>query len=80
MTTRRINAVLLVDLGEGREIKHGDRAGQIRWDRLPRARYDCLLCGASETPDGRGPGDIARFVADIRTSHTCRTQEIPEAA
>ncbi|MEU0671321.1 hypothetical protein ABZ330_00215 [Streptomyces sp. NPDC006172] len=71
MNARRIIAALFVDLGEGREIKKGDRAGQIRWDRLPRARYECLLCGTSEVPDGRGPGDIARFVASIRTDHAC---------
>ena len=80
MTGREVMAVLLVDLGEGREIKHGDRAGQIRWDRLPRARYECLRCHTVETPDGRGPGDIARFVATIATSHVCRTQAIPAAA
>jgi hypothetical protein len=67
-------AVLYVDLGEGREIKTGDRAGQISWKRLPRAKYECWRCQAVEVPDGNGPGDIARFVATIRSSHICRTQ------
>lgn len=80
MTGRRINAALFVDLGEGYEIRDGERAGEIRWKRLPRARYECLLCGASEAPDGRGPGDVARFVASISTTHTCRPQEISAAA
>jgi len=79
MTTRRVSAVLFVDCGEGREIKRGDRAGQIRWDRLPRARYECLRCQTVETPTGRGPGDVARFVAAIRTSHTCPPPQ-PQAA
>ena len=66
-------AVLHVDLGEGREIKTGSQAGQISWKRLPRAKYACMRCQTVEVPDGNGPGDIARFVATIRSSHTCRT-------
>ena len=80
MTAREVVAALFVDLGEGREIKHGDRAGQIRWDRLPRARYECLRCQAVEVPDGRGPGDVARFVASIRATHTCRATSAQRAA
>lgn len=80
MSVRRINAVLVVDLGEGREIKKGERAGQIQWKHLPRARYECLRCGSVEVPDGRGPGDVARFVATIHAAHVCRTQAIPAAA
>ncbi|MFE1849916.1 hypothetical protein [Streptomyces sp. NPDC059489] len=67
-----VAGALYVDLGDGRESSKGDRAGQIQWRRLPRARYECLRCRTTETPNGNGPGDVARFVATIRTSHTCR--------
>jgi hypothetical protein len=80
MNTRGIDAALFVDLGDGREIRSGDRAGQITWKRLPRARYECLRCNTREVPDGNGPGDIARFVATIRQTHICRSQAIPAAA
>lgn len=80
MTGRAVLAALFVDLGDGWEIKKGNRAGQIRWDRLPRARYECLRCQTVEVPDGRGPGDIARFVASIASSHVCRARAIPAAA
>jgi hypothetical protein len=77
---RRIDGALFADLGDGREVRKGDRAGQITWKRLPRARYECLRCHTVEVPDGNGPGDIARFVASIRNTHTCRAQSIPAAA
>lgn len=80
MTNLRVTAALFVDLGEGRETKTGPRAGEIRWDRLPRARYECLRCQTAEYPDGHGPGDIARFIATIRTTHVCQAKAPPEAA
>ena len=80
MNARGVAAALFVDLGEGREIKTGDQAGQIRWKRLPRAKYECLCCQTVEVPDGNGPGDVARFVATIRTAHVCRTRARPQAA
>lgn len=59
---------LFVDLGEGFEIKHGDRAGQIKYTRQPRARFECIRCEyASETVTG--PEPVTRFVATARTSH-----------
>ena len=58
---------LFVDLGEGFEIKHGDRAGQIKYTRQPRARFECIRCEyASETVTG--PEPVTRFVATARTS------------
>ncbi|WP_129307962.1 hypothetical protein [Streptomyces sp. L2] len=74
MTT--VAAALFVDLGEGRETGHGT----FRWSRLPRARYECLRCHTVETPDGNGPGDIARFISSIRDQHTCRTTRQAQAA
>ncbi|MFC8491823.1 hypothetical protein ACFUJU_13670 [Streptomyces sp. NPDC057235] len=69
MTGRRaVVAALFVDLGEGREIRHGDRAGQIRWTRPPRARFECVACQwASETVTG--PEAVKTFIAHIRTTH-----------
>ncbi|MGW2550649.1 hypothetical protein [Streptomyces sp. NPDC001635] len=79
MTGLVVAGALYVDLGDGRESPRGDRAGQIRWRCLPRARYECLRCRTTETPNGNGPGDVARFVAAIRTSHICRIRQ-PQAA
>ncbi len=68
MTGQRVTAALFVDCGEGREIRHGERAGQIRWTRQPRARFECLACGyRSEVVTG--PDAVRTFVAHIRTTH-----------
>ena len=64
----RIDSALFVDLGEGYEIKNGKRAGQIRWTRQPRARFECLLCHTTEGPV-TGPKDVAEFVTRISTDH-----------
>lgn len=68
-----ITGALFIDLGEGFEIKSGARAGQIRWTREPRARFECLLCRTTETPTAGPkesiPAAVARFVASIRTDH-----------
>lgn len=74
MTTRQeVVSALFVDCGEGREIRHGARAGQIRWTRMPSARFECLLCQTAETPVVRPgepvPAAVARFVNHIRTTH-----------
>lgn len=78
MTGRRVVVdALFVDLGEGYEIKRGDRAGQIRWTRQPAARFECVLCRTTEVPSARPketvPAAVARFVTSIRKSHraTC---------
>ncbi|MEU6279774.1 hypothetical protein [Streptomyces sp. NPDC047028] len=77
MTSRQVvAAALFVDLGDGRETSHGG----YRWKRLPRARYECLRCHTVEVPDGNGPGDIARFINTIRSSHTCRPAVQAQAA
>lgn len=65
---RRVTSALFVDGGEGREIKHGDRAGQIRWTTKPCARFECLACGyASETVTGAAT--VKAFTSHIRTTH-----------
>ncbi|WP_228975011.1 hypothetical protein [Streptomyces sp. DH12] len=68
----RVIDALYVDCGEGREIRHGDRAGQITWRRQPRARFECLRCHTVEGPV-TGPLAVQRFAATIRTTHraTC---------
>lgn len=73
MTDVRALSELTVDCGEGYEIRHGDRAGQIRWTRQPRARFECLLCGRREDAE-RQRGEsiaeaVARFTATIRATH-----------
>lgn len=81
MTGRRVTGALFVDCGEGREIRHGDRAGQIRWTRQPRARYECVACGyRSETVTG--PDAVKAFVSHIRTTHqaTCTAAAHTEGA
>ncbi|MCX5197191.1 hypothetical protein OOK31_25390 [Streptomyces sp. NBC_00249] len=70
--TAHVVGGLFIDGGEGHEIKHGDRAGQIRWTSQPRARYECVACRwKSETVTG--PAAVKAFVAHIRTTHraTC---------
>ncbi|MDV5145887.1 hypothetical protein R1T08_17145 [Streptomyces sp. SBC-4] len=74
MTTQQeVVGALFIDCGEGREIKNGDRAGRIRWTRMPSARFECLLCRTAETPAIRPsepvPAAVARFIAHIRTTH-----------
>ncbi|MFH8717278.1 hypothetical protein [Streptomyces zaomyceticus] len=73
MTRQEVVAALFIDCGKAREIRHGDRAGQIRWTRLPSARFECLLCRTAETPIVRPgepiPSAVARFIAHIRTTH-----------
>ncbi|MEU4205615.1 hypothetical protein AB0F64_37585 [Streptomyces sp. NPDC026294] len=73
-----VTGALFVDLGEGREDR---RTGHVRWSRPPRARYECLLCHATEGPV-TGPHEVARFVATVRSSHraTCTTADRKEAA
>ncbi len=70
----RVERVLFVDLGEGREDR---RSGAIHYTRQPRARYECLLCGGREGPVS-GPEDVRAFVAGIRTDHLsrCNPREI----
>lgn len=65
---RIITGALFVDLGEGREIKDGDRAGQIGWSQPPRARYECLLCHTSEGPV-QGAIAVRKFVTRIHADH-----------
>lgn len=69
--TARIPGALFVDLGDGHEIRHGDRAGQIVYRRQPRARYECLICRTVEGPV-EGPAAVAQFVATVRAAHFTR--------
>lgn len=71
MSTRHITGALFIDMGEGHEAKHGDRAGQITYRRQPRARYECLACRAVEGPV-EGPAAVARFVGEVRAVHAAR--------
>jgi hypothetical protein len=65
---RHVTDALFVDLGEGFEIKQGDRTGQIKYTRQPRARFECTRCEyASETVTG--PEPVKRFVATARANH-----------
>lgn len=57
---RQITAALTVDLGIPR--KGGS------WARLPRAKYECLLCRTVEGPV-HGADRVREFVARIRTDH-----------
>ncbi|MFF3622362.1 hypothetical protein [Streptomyces sp. NPDC002467] len=79
MTARpRVVGGLFIDAGEGREIKAGPRAGEIRWARPPRARYECLACRwASETVTGAEP--VKAFVSHIRTTHRNTCTGTPQA-
>jgi hypothetical protein len=70
MNARWLDAALTVDCGEGFEIKHGERAGQIKYTRQPRAKYECLLCRTVEGPV-TGPEAVKRFASTIRTAHIC---------
>ena len=73
MSAARVEPIgaLFVDLGEGREIKHGNSAGQITWKRQPRAKYECLLCRTTEGPV-TGVLEVRAFVATIRADHRTR--------
>jgi hypothetical protein len=65
---QRVLDALFVDLGDGFEIKNGDRAGQIKYTRQPRARFESVRCEyASEIVTG--PAAVQRFVATARTEH-----------
>ncbi|MFJ3923065.1 hypothetical protein [Streptomyces sp. NPDC090022] len=80
-TGLRITGALFIDAGEGREIRHGDRAGQIHYTRHPRARYECLACGwTSETVTG--PEAVKAFTSHIRITHpaTCPAAAPTEGA
>lgn len=70
---------LAVDLGEGHQIKHGDRAGQIAYTRQPRAVYACLLCHQQEGPV-QGPETVKVFVATVRQVHAGRCHSTGQAA
>jgi hypothetical protein len=59
---------LFVDLGEGREIKQGDRAGQITYTRQPRARFECVRCGYA-SPTVTGAPQVRDFVANEPRDH-----------
>lgn len=83
MTTQQVVSVLFVDCGEGYEIKHGDRAGQIRWTLQPRARFECVACNwASEVVTG--PTAVRKFIDHIHDTHqavcTAATTEGAQAA
>lgn len=68
MTEMRVADALFVDCGEGREIKHGARAGQIRYTREPRARFECVRCGYA-SPTVTGPAAVRDFVANEPRDH-----------
>jgi hypothetical protein len=69
MTGRmEVRDALFVDLGEGREIKHGDRRGQITYTRQPRARFECVRCGYA-SPTVTGAPAVRDFVANEPTDH-----------
>jgi hypothetical protein len=59
---------LFVDLGEGHEIKQGDRAGQIKYTRQPRARFECVRCGYA-SPTVAGAPKVRDFVANEPRDH-----------
>ncbi|MFF0019133.1 hypothetical protein ACFYQQ_01005 [Streptomyces sp. NPDC005496] len=59
---------LFVDLGDGREIKEGARAGQITYKRQPRARYECLRCGYHAPPVTGAPA-VRDFVTNEPRDH-----------
>jgi hypothetical protein len=69
MTGRQeVRDALFVDLGEGREIKQGDRAGQIKYTRQPRARFECVRCGYA-SPTVTGAPQVRDFVANEPRDH-----------
>jgi hypothetical protein len=69
MTGRqKVRDALFVDLGEGHEIKQGDRAGQIKYTRQPRARFECVRCGYA-SPTVTGAPQVRDFVANEPRDH-----------
>lgn len=79
MSSQWLNAALTVDLGEGFEIKNGERAGQIKYTRQPRAKYECLRCRTLEGPV-TGPEAVKRFAATVQAAHICHAQGRQQAA
>ncbi|MFK0124932.1 hypothetical protein ACIQSP_16650 [Streptomyces nigra] len=79
MNGRWLDAALTVDCGEGYEIKHGERAGQIKYTRQPRAKFECLRCHTLEGPV-TGPEAVKRFVATVRTAHICNAPARQQSA
>jgi hypothetical protein len=68
MTGRTVADALFIDCGDGYEIKQGDNAGEIKYRRPPRARFECVRCEyASEIVTG--PEAVKQFVATARTDH-----------
>lgn len=71
MTGRtEIVSALAVDLGDGHVIKHGDRAGQIRYTGQPTAVFACLICRIQIGPV-TGPAAVHRLTARADT-HAAR--------
>ncbi|MET7944237.1 hypothetical protein [Streptomyces sp. NPDC005302] len=69
MTGRQqVNDALFIDCGDGYEIKHGDNAGEIKYRRPPRARFECVRCGYA-SPIVTGPTAVKNFVAAARPEH-----------
>lgn len=65
---QRVNDALFVDFGDGYEIRDGTHAGQIRYRRQPRARFECVRCGYA-SPVVTGPVDVREFVANEPNDH-----------
>lgn len=74
-----LDSALTVDLGEGFEIKQGERAGQIKYTRQPRAKYECLRCQTLEGPV-TGAAAVMRFTATVRAAHICHAPPQQQAA
>lgn len=72
---QQINSALFIDCGEGFEIKNGARAGQIKYTREPRARFECVRCRSVEGPVS-GADRVKAFVASVRTRHVCHPNEL----
>lgn len=79
MSALWLDSALTVDLGEGFEIKQGERAGQIKYTRQPRAKYECLRCNTLEGPV-TGPEAVKRFTATIQAAHICGAPPRHQAA
>lgn len=69
MTGRQlVAAALFIDCGDGYEIKQGDNAGEIKYRRPPRARFECVRCSYA-SPTATGPAAVKRFIATEPTNH-----------
>ncbi|MFF7851882.1 hypothetical protein ACFZDF_30485 [Streptomyces sp. NPDC007910] len=68
MTGDKAVGLVVIDLGQGREIKSGKRAGQISWTRQPSAHYECLVCG-KHTDTVTGIAAVQKFISHISTTH-----------